>query len=71
MSQPKLGQIIEMLEKGENFELTNQQYKKKTGLNIPVDKSYTEKRSAVARKAAEYGCSIEKEPEKMKFRKIR
>ena len=48
MSQPKLGQIIEMLEKGENFELTNQQYKKKTGLNIPVDKSYTEKRSAVA-----------------------
>ena len=29
MSQPKLGQIIEMLEKGENFELTNQQYKKK------------------------------------------
>ncbi len=71
MSQPKLGQIIEMLEKGKPFVLTDAQYKAKTGLNIPKGKSFVEKRSAVAKRAKEYGFLIEYSPAKIEFKKIK
>lgn len=71
MSRPKLGQIIEMLEKGEEFELTDEQYKTKTGLNIPKGKSFVEKRSAVAKRAEEYGFLIEYSSAKIEFKKIK
>lgn len=70
MSTPNLGKIIKTMEKGKDFELTDGQYKNKTGLDIPKGKSYVEKRSAIARKAKEYGFSIEYTPAKIKFKKI-
>lgn len=69
MSKPDLTKIIKMMESGKNFELTGQQYKDKTKLDFPKDKSYAEKRSAVARTAAEYGYHIEIVPQRIKFEK--
>lgn len=58
MPAPKLEKIIELLESGEPFSLTDSQYKRKTGLNIPKDNTYLMKRSAIARKAKEYGYKL-------------
>lgn len=70
MKNPKLGKIINLMERGADFDLTNQQYKTKTGAEFPKSKSYAEKRSAVARTAKEYGFQIEVIPQKIKFRKL-
>ena len=67
MRKPNLLQIIELLEKGKDFELTNQQYKKKTEADFPKDKSYAEKRSAVAQIAAKYDYRIEVIPQRILF----
>ena len=40
MSSPKLEGIIRQLDAGETFSMTNSQYKKSTGLNIPKDTNY-------------------------------
>lgn len=69
MSAPKLEKIIKIMEKGKDFELTNEQYKTKTGLDIPKGKNYVEKRSAVAQRAKEHGFLIEYTPAEIKFRK--
>lgn len=58
MPAPKLEKIIELLESGEQFSLTESQYKGKTGLNVPKNNTYTVKKSAVARKAKEYGYKL-------------
>lgn len=58
MSSPKLEGIIRQLDAGETFSMTNSQYKKSTGLNIPKDTNYLIKRSAVAQKARERGYKI-------------
>ena len=67
MRNPDLSKIVGLLEKQEEFELTDIQYKRKTGAEIPKDKSYTEKRSAVAKKAKEYGFEIEVIPKRIIF----
>ncbi len=58
MSSPNLEKIIELLESGEQFSLTESQYQKNTGLNIPKNNTYLVKNSAVARKAKEYGYKL-------------
>ncbi|MDE6774709.1 MAG: hypothetical protein K2J37_00140 [Ruminococcus sp.] len=58
MPSPKLEEVIKLLESGEQFSLTDSQYKKKTGLNIPKNNTYLVKKSAVARKAKEYGYKL-------------
>ena len=68
MSKPKLKEIIKLFEKGTNFSLDRQQYIALTGIDIPQDKNYTAKKSAVAKKAKEYGYSITVIPEKLSFR---
>lgn len=70
MSAPKLEKIIKIMEKGKDFELTNEEYRTETGLDIPKGKDYVEKRSAVAQRAKEHGFSIEYTPAKIKFKKI-
>ena len=67
MRNPKLLRIIELLEEGKDFELSNQQYKKKTEADFPKDKYYAEKRSAVAKIAAEYDYRIEVIPQRILF----
>lgn len=67
MAHPKLGPIIKLMESGKNFELTGQQYRKKTGADFPKKKSYAENQSAVAKRAAEYGYRIEVIPQRIRF----
>ena len=40
MATPKLDGIIRQLNAGESFSMTNSQYKKSTGLDIPKDAGY-------------------------------
>ena len=70
MKRPNLKAIIKMMESGGNFTLTSQQYKSKTKADFPKDKSYAEKRSSVAKKAAMYGYRIEVIPQKINFIKF-
>lgn len=58
MPTPKLGKIIELLETGEPFTLTNSQYKAKTGLDIPKSPYYLLTDSAVAKRARAYGYKL-------------
>lgn len=67
MAKPRLEEIAKQMEKGEDFELTGQEYKKKTHLDFPKDQNYAEKKSAVARKAREYGYRIEVIPQRIRF----
>lgn len=69
MPAPKLEKIIELLESGEPFSLTNNQYKSKTGLNIPKDNTYLIKKSAIARKAKEYGYKLVLQERQISFEK--
>ena len=55
--------------KGQNFELTEEQYKQKTKADIPKSKWYTENNSAVAHAAAENGYLIKVVPKKIVFTK--
>ncbi len=70
MPKPKFDTIIKMMEGGKSFELTSQEYKKKTGADFPKDKSYAERRSAMAKRAKAYGYSLEVIPLHIKFKKI-
>ena len=69
MAHPKLDKIEKMLEKGKDFELSNEQYKTKTGADFPKNKYYAEKNSAVARRAKEYGYSLEIIPQRILFKR--
>jgi hypothetical protein len=71
MGRPKLEKIEKMMEIGEDFELSNQQYKAKTEAEFPKDKYYAEKKSAVAKVARKYGFRIEVIPQRIKFQKLR
>ena len=59
------------MESGEDFTLSRPEYLKLTGVDIPQDKSYTEKRSAVAKRAKECGYVLEVIPEQLVFKRAR
>lgn len=69
MKKPKLDKITDLFKSGQDFELSRSEYIKLTGADIPQSKSYTEKRSAVAKRANEYGYSLEIVPEIIAFKK--
>lgn len=56
---PNLKSLENLFEKGKDFELTDTQYEKKTGAALPKNKYYILHNSALARKASEYGYSLE------------
>ena len=66
---PKLEGIKKRLAKGKDFQMTRTQYIQSTGIDIPQDKSYTERRSAIAKVANENGYEVEVIEEIIKFRK--
>ena len=66
---PKLGKIEKLLESGEPFSLTNTQYKQKTGLDIPKNRSYLVNSSAVSKLAKEKGFKIVVQELKITFEK--
>ena len=69
MATPKLDSIVEQMQAGESFSLTNSQYKKSTGLDIPKDTSYLVKQSAVAKRAREMGYKIVVHERQISFEK--
>lgn len=70
MSHPNFEKIEALLEKTEEFSLTVAQYKQKTGANFPKEKYYAENRSAIAKKAKEYGFKVVVVPQCIEFKKI-
>lgn len=66
---PILDGIKKRMAKGKDFQLTRTQYIQLTGVDIPQDKSYTERRSAIAKAANENGYEVEVVEEIIKFRK--
>ena len=69
MATPKLDSIVKQMEAGEPFSLTNSQYKKSTGLDIPKKISYLVKESAVSKKARAYGFKIVVREREISFEK--
>ena len=57
--KPKLENLNNLFESGKDFSLTDAQYEKKTGAMLPKNKKYILNNSALARKAKEYGYSLE------------
>ncbi len=55
---------------GKDFSITRSEYIRLTGADIPQDKSYTCKKSAIAKMATGHGYHIEVIPETLKFKKI-
>jgi len=71
MGKPKLDIIKEKIMNGKDFELTRAQYYSLTGADIPQNKNYTEKRSAVAKLAREFEYEVIIIPERIQFKKIK
>ena len=69
MSRLNLEKIEKLLEKNEEFSLTLDQYRQKTGIDFPKDKYYAENRSAIAKKAGEYGFKVFVVPQHIEFRR--
>ena len=70
MRKPDLEKIQAKLLKGDSFELSEQQYRTQTGADFPKNLYYARNNSAVARKAKEYGYTLEIQPKKIRFVKI-
>lgn len=69
MGKPNLDGIKKKMNNGKDFVLTRNQYIKLTGADIPQDKYYTSKRSAVAKLAEQMDFSVEVIPEQLVFKK--
>lgn len=59
MAKPDFSKIIPLLESNEEFSLTEKQYLKRTGRDLPKDTYYLKNRSALAKEVEKYGYSIE------------
>ena len=70
MKRPKFDNLISLMKKGKNFELSNEQYLRKTGAEFPKRKSYAEKNSAVSACAKQYGYVVTVIPQKILFTRI-
>lgn len=66
-TRPNLSGIEEMMRSNKDFSLTSVQYEHSTGIPLPKDKSYTEKRSAVAKCARQHGFRVEVVPATIQF----
>lgn len=69
MKHPNLDKIEDILSKGKDFDLTDEEYYQLTGVHIPKNKWYTENNSAVARIANEHKFEITVVIRKIEFRK--
>lgn len=57
-TRTKLKKLDHLFNKGSTFQLTNSQYEKLIGENLPKEKWYLENRSAVATVAKEHGYQL-------------
>lgn len=71
MACPNLKGIEKQLETGVDFSLTDNQYLKSTGLNIPKSEFYLKSKSAINKKAEQYGYKIQLVEKTLIFKKER
>lgn len=69
MSRPDLSKVKKMFESGEDFSLTDKQYRNKTGLSIPKNNSYLIRDSAIAKEAQRNGFVISLQERTIIFKK--
>lgn len=55
---PDLSQIDDIMQKGDNFSVSGEEYERLTGAPLPKDDSYLQKKSAVAKRAKDAGFQI-------------
>lgn len=67
MRKSKLEKIVGMFHSGKDFSFTLEQYVFNRCRYISQSKSYTEKNSAIAKKATEYNYEVKVVPEVIKF----
>ena len=58
MAKPNLSSFKLLFQSGKSFSITEEQYIKESGLNLP-QQPYLQKSSALAKMAKEYGYAIE------------
>lgn len=63
--RPNLESLDFLFDKMESFELTDTQYKKKTGLSLPQNSNYLIKKSALAKKCKEKGFTLKLQEKKI------
>lgn len=71
MACPNLKNIEKQLQTGVDFSLTDSQYLKSTGLNIPKSEIYLKSKSAIRKKAEQYGYKIQLVEKTLIFKKDR
>ena len=55
---PKFDKLDRYFEKGKDFQLTDAQYEKMTGIPLPKDGQYTMKKSSLAKHATKNGYYV-------------
>ena len=69
--RPKLEALDVLFDSGRNFELTDEQYEKRTGVMLPKRTYYLVNSSALARRAKEKGYNLEVVEKSVIFTKIK
>ncbi|MBQ7255504.1 MAG: hypothetical protein IJS31_04575 [Oscillospiraceae bacterium] len=64
---PKFDKVDALFEKGKDFQMTDAQYERMTGVMLPKRKKYIMEASALAKRAKEKGFVIDKVQEKAVF----
>lgn len=67
---PDLTKLNKLFEAGKDFELSDAEYEKLTKKRLPKDKYYLQNRSALSRKCAELGYSLEVIEKRVLIRKL-
>ena len=68
--KPNLHSLDKFFKKGKDFELTDAEYERHTGIRLPKNKSYLLKRSALAKKCELEGFKISVVEKRVKIEKV-
>lgn len=69
MAYVNVDNLNPFFEKGEDFSLTDEKYEKLTGKDLPKNKYYLTKNSALAKRAKKYGYTVSVVPKVVIFSK--
>jgi len=68
---PNLAPLKPLFDQGTEFQLTDAQYEKKTGVMLPKEKSYLKNKSALAKMCKENGYELFVQEKTVYFRKVK
>ena len=69
MAKIRFEKIIPLFDAGEDFSLTETQYRNSTGKTLPKDYYYLKNKSALAKEAKKFGFQIEIQEKTVSFKK--